>query len=544
MPTLTRAEAAERSALLTVHSYQVDLDLTTGPDSFRSATTVRFDARAPEAATFVEIRPGELISAELNGHLADLAGFCDGRLPRRGLAASNELIITAEMPYSHESVGLHRYVDPADGETYLYGLCAPAAAPHIFACFDQPDLKASLSFSVTVPEGWQVLGTGAATMLGPGRWELTATPPLATYLATIVAGPYQSFRAEHDGIPLGLHARRSLADALAADAKEFFTFIAQCLDEYHRLFGVRYPFGKYDQVFVPEFGVQAMEIPACVVSSHYPIAGSVFQWTKYLAHRTYAWFSGWTYLFAGILTVTAVVATLPLALIPAINGLPTLFGGKEWAISPSLHAQLVAALITLVVITVLNIYGVRLLELLAKLPVETHLVITRAAELTLALETDLKAAAVRRLPASTGKVTVEFLLKRFVDAARRPPLERHLEWFGALGPDAETVAALAARLDKLDYNTYVLLGDGEIAEGSVWEAASIAGIYKLNNLIAIVDANRLGQSEAIFRRALEDDAHATLKVETELDAIRKVLPDLCPGGGELRHADHTENANE
>ena len=56
--------------------------------------------------------------------------------------------------------------------------------------------------------------------------------------------------------------------------------------------------------------------------------------------------------------------------------------------------------------------------------------------------------------------------------------------------------ALAARFDKLDYNTYVLLGDGEIAEGGVWEAASLAGIYKLNNLIAIVDANRLGQSQA------------------------------------------------
>jgi transketolase len=56
--------------------------------------------------------------------------------------------------------------------------------------------------------------------------------------------------------------------------------------------------------------------------------------------------------------------------------------------------------------------------------------------------------------------------------------------------------ALAARLDNLDYNTYVLMGDGEIAEGAVWEAASLAGVYKLNNLIAIVDGNRLGQSEA------------------------------------------------
>lgn len=56
--------------------------------------------------------------------------------------------------------------------------------------------------------------------------------------------------------------------------------------------------------------------------------------------------------------------------------------------------------------------------------------------------------------------------------------------------------ALAARLDKLDYNTYVLLGDGEIAEGAVWEAASLAGVQRLNNLIAIVDVNRLGQSQA------------------------------------------------
>ena len=69
---------------------------------------------------------------------------------------------------------------------------------------------------------------------------------------------------------------------------------------------------------------------------------------------------------------------------------------------------------------------------------------------------------------------------------------------GSLGQGLSVGAgmALTARLDKLDYNTYVLLGDGEIAEGSVWEAASLAGIYRLNNLIAIVDANRLGQSQA------------------------------------------------
>ena len=93
------------------------------------------------------------------------------------------------------------------------------------------------------------------------------------------------------------------------------------------------------------------------VSSHYPVAGSVFQWTKYLASRSYSWFTGWIYLFAGILTVTAVVATLPLALIPAFDGL-------GWHLQLTLHTELVMALITLAVITVLNIYGVRLVAII------------------------------------------------------------------------------------------------------------------------------------------------------------------------------------
>jgi len=99
------------------------------------------------------------------------------------------------------------------------------------------------------------------------------------------------------------------------------------------------------------------------VTSHYPVAGSVFQWTKYLANRTYSWFNGWVYLFAGILTVTAVVATLPLALIPALNGLGwhSLGQGSSTTL---LHTQLVVALLTLIVITVLNIYGVRLVALI------------------------------------------------------------------------------------------------------------------------------------------------------------------------------------
>src|SRR6266705_3897974 len=74
------------------------------------------------------------------------------------------------------------------------------------------------------------------------------------------------------------------------------------------------------------------------LSSHYPVAGSVFQWTKYLSGKTYSWFAGWIYLFAGILTVTSVCVTLPLALIPALNNM-------GWGLDNSLSNQRVIAVV-------------------------------------------------------------------------------------------------------------------------------------------------------------------------------------------------------
>jgi aminopeptidase N len=264
MSSLTRAEATARASLLTVHSYTIDLDLTTGSSSFHSITVVRFAAPAG-SSTFIEVRPTALHRVSLNDAPVDVTALHDGRLPLTGLAAENELMVSGEFPYSHENDGLHRYVDPADGNVYLYAMSSPSSAPRIFACFDQPDLKAPLSFTVTAPVDWQVLGTGRSHRAGPGRWELATTPPLPTYLATVVAGPYESLTTVHDGIPLGLHTRASLADDLKANSEEIFDITRRCLDEYLRLFGVAYPFGKYDQVFVPEFAPWAMENPACVL---------------------------------------------------------------------------------------------------------------------------------------------------------------------------------------------------------------------------------------------------------------------------------------
>ncbi|GAA3773454.1 aminopeptidase N [Plantactinospora mayteni] len=265
MPSLTRVAAVERAALLTVESYDIELDLTGGPERFRSTTTVRFRAATPGAGTFVEVRPARLLGVRLNGAELDPAALADNQLPLTGLAADNTLVVEAEMAYSNSGEGLHRFVDPADGETYLYAMSGMDSAQRIFACFDQPDLKAPVTLTVVAPQDWIVAGNGQlATGPVAGRWVFAPTPPLATYFVTVVAGPYAVRRAEHDGIPLGLYCRRSLTEHLDRDAEEILTITRQCLDRLHRLFGVRYPFDKYDQAFVPEFNMGAMENPGLV----------------------------------------------------------------------------------------------------------------------------------------------------------------------------------------------------------------------------------------------------------------------------------------
>ncbi|MDM4720312.1 aminopeptidase N [Micromonospora sp. WMMA1363] len=265
MPSLTRVEATARAALITVESYQVDLDLTDeGGVRFRSHVTIRFRA-TPGTGTFVECKPAELRAVRLNGADLDPATLDDSRLPLPDLAEHNTLTVEADMAYSNTGEGMHRFVDPADGETYLYAMSFLDDVQRIFAAFDQPDLKAPVTLTVTAPEHWTVAANGPlAAARRPGRWEFAPTAPLATYVVSLIAGPWHVRRDEHDGIPLGVWCRRSLAAHLDADIGEIFTVTKQCLDRFHQLFAERYPFGKYDQAFVPEFNAGAMENPGLV----------------------------------------------------------------------------------------------------------------------------------------------------------------------------------------------------------------------------------------------------------------------------------------
>src|SRR4051794_2361589 len=263
MRSLTASEAAARAAAVAVTSYDVDLDLTRGSEHFGSRTTISFRSLGA-GSTFVDVQAAEVLSICLNGEPVDLGVVDDGRLPVEGLVEENTLVVDALMAYSHDGEGLHRAVDPEDKQVYVYAMTFLPAAPRVFACFDQPDLKAVFRVGVTTQTDWVVLGNGSAEQVEPGRWRLSETAPLATYFATLVAGPYHSVTGEHDGILLGLHCRQTLAPYLDADVDELFTVTAQCFDEYHRLFGIRYPFGDYHQVFVPEFNAGAMENPGCV----------------------------------------------------------------------------------------------------------------------------------------------------------------------------------------------------------------------------------------------------------------------------------------
>jgi aminopeptidase N len=267
---LTYAEAQERSRLIDVLGYDIDLDVSGGEDVFGSVTVVRFGCREPASSSFIELRPARLRRAVLNGQELDPETLQGNRLPLPGLRDVNELRVEADMPYSRGGEGLHRFTDAADGETYLAVHAGLDSAQRVFAAFDQPDLKAAVTAAVVAPASWTVLGNGVARPAGSSgspdrtRWELAATPPISSYLFAIVAGPYHSVRSEHRGIPFGLHTRRSLAGILDRDADEILAVTRACFDRYQEIFAEPYPFDSYDQAFVPELEAGAVENPGCV----------------------------------------------------------------------------------------------------------------------------------------------------------------------------------------------------------------------------------------------------------------------------------------
>ena len=278
---LRRDEAAGRSAIISVTSYDVALDLRTAEDrqspGFSSRTEITFDCSTPGAGTFLDFIHSGIAAVILNGEVLDPVQAVDGaRILLPNLAARNTVIVEGTALYSRSGEGMHRFQDPADGATYLYTQYEPADARRVFACFEQPDLKASFSFHVRAPESWTVASNGSENSRdqhddGSATWHFKPTERISTYITTVLAGPYASVTDSWTGIvgdgevltiPLSLFCRRSLAEHL--DAERIFDTTRRGLTYFHDLFRYPYPFGKYDQAFVPEYNLRAMENPGLV----------------------------------------------------------------------------------------------------------------------------------------------------------------------------------------------------------------------------------------------------------------------------------------
>ena len=264
---LTRIEAQERKALVNVESYEVELDLTTSPETFASTTTVRFSSQAG-ASTFIDAITRSVHSVTLNGVALDPAAVSDNvRIQLDNLAESNVLVVVADAEYTNTGEGLHRFVDPVDNEVYLYTQFEVPDSRRVFAVFEQPDLKATFQFTVTAPANWAVVSNSPTpepefVSDSVAKWSFAPTGILSSYVTALVAGPYAVVRDElvsSSGrvIPLGIFARKSLFQYL--DADYIFEKTKQGFEFYEKHFQYPYPFEKYDQLFVPEFNAGAME---------------------------------------------------------------------------------------------------------------------------------------------------------------------------------------------------------------------------------------------------------------------------------------------
>ena len=273
---LTRDEALARARVLHVDSYRVELDVTLSDTHFGSTTTVRFSCSDPDATVFADLVDGSVSEITLNGTTLDPdAAYSDSRITLSGLAADNELRVVAELPFSRVGEGLHRFVDPADKRVYLYSQFEVPDARRMYTTFEQPDLKASFEFHVTAPSHWEVVSNSATPepvdLVDQGRpgtsvWRFAPTGRLSTYITALVAGEYHVVRdryaGEHGEIPLGVFCRQSLVQYL--DSDEILEVTKQGFAFFERTFAMPYPFGKYDQLFVPEYNMGAMENAGCV----------------------------------------------------------------------------------------------------------------------------------------------------------------------------------------------------------------------------------------------------------------------------------------
>ncbi|MEY4337678.1 MAG: hypothetical protein RL680_573, partial [Actinomycetota bacterium] len=300
---LSRTEAKDRAEHLYVNSYAVTLDVTKGEETFYSQSEVSFTCNKPGYSTFIDAVGRGVISATLNGAAVDVSNFDGESIFLTNLAADNSLVIEMEAEYSKSGEGLQRSVDPADGEVYLYSQGETAHIRNMFACFDQPSLKATFTLTVTTPGHWQAVSNNpveSKTTKGElVEWKFTTTPRIPTYLDALIAGPYSSVHDVYKGqteIPLGIYCRKSMMQYL--DPEDIFLVTKQGFEYFEKVFGLAYPFDKYDQIAVVDFNFGAMENAGAITfredvlvfRSHMPEKSYLSRANTILHEMAHMWF--------------------------------------------------------------------------------------------------------------------------------------------------------------------------------------------------------------------------------------------------------------
>lgn len=276
---LTDAYARYRGALLSDVGYDLQLAIHGSEEQFAGEVRVRFDLAAPRPLT-LDFAGGSVESLTINGAEAavDYNGAfirLDAERLRRG---DNEVQVSFRHPYSRDGSGLHRMRDRDDGNVYLYSHFEPYDANRLFPCFDQPDLRAVYTLSVSAPAEWEVVSATAAGAIDAEgerrRWRFGPTEPFSTYLFPLHAGPFHVWEDNAGDIPLRLLARRSLAGHV--DAERWFDLTRRGFEFYQSYFDIPYPYGKYDQVIVPDLNIGAMEnVAAVTFNESYVVRGEV-----------------------------------------------------------------------------------------------------------------------------------------------------------------------------------------------------------------------------------------------------------------------------
>src|SRR5215212_3777766 len=294
--SLTYAEAVARAAHVSDVAYRIDLDLTSR-ERFRCRTTVSFALDDPEGTTFLELTDAGELGLMVNGSPVASPTYDGRRIMLHHLEPRNEVVVTARIPYVNDGDGMHAFTDPADDETYVSALLGMDIAQKVFACFDQPDLKAAIALTVTAPAEWTVVANGRETARNGETRTFSTTPAISTYLFVVCAGPWHSRTWQHAGLPFGWHIRRSLRPELDRDFEDMKRVTEACFDFYSDAFDEPYPFDSYDQVMQPGHNWGALETAGCVtfrdeyVPRNEPDAGALVDRATVIAHEmAHMWF--------------------------------------------------------------------------------------------------------------------------------------------------------------------------------------------------------------------------------------------------------------